>query len=106
MRDQAEVQNTKAECSSYGPLFGFMVAGLGIGAALSVLFAPRSGEETRKWIANKCLDAAEIANTRVHDARLRIHEVVDRGQEKVTAEIAARRREFAKTEVAAQRQAV
>jgi gas vesicle protein len=106
MRNQAEVQNVRAECSGYGSLFGFMVAGLGIGAALSVFFAPRSGEETRRWIANKCLDAAEIANARVHDARLRIHEVVDRGQERVTAEIAARRQEFAEAEGAAQAQAV
>jgi gas vesicle protein len=31
------------------------LTGLGIGAGLAALFAPRSGEETREWIA----DAAE-----------------------------------------------
>jgi hypothetical protein len=106
MREQVEGQSARAECSGYGSLFGFMVAGLGIGAALSVLFAPRSGEETRKLIATKCLDAAESANVRVHGARIRLHEVVDQGQAKVTAAIAAGRQTFAKPEVAEERRAV
>ena len=106
MREQTDVQNTKAECSGYGSWFGFVVAGLGIGAALSVLFAPRSGEETRKWIANKCLDAAEAANMRVHDTRMRMHEVMDQGQARVTAAIAARRQASAKEEVAEQQEVI
>ena len=106
MRHEAADQTVRAECSGYGSLFGFLVAGLGMGAALSVLFAPRSGAETRKWMANKFLDAAEATNTRVHEARVRVHDVVDQGQEKVTAAIAARRQAFAKVEPAKQQQPI
>ena len=104
MRHEAADPTARAECSGYGSLFGFLVAGLGIGAVLSVFFAPRSGAETRKWMANKFLDAAEATNTRVHEARLRVHDAVDEGQDKVTAAIAAGRQAFAKTEPAKQAQ--
>ena len=30
----------------------FFLAGLGIGVGVALLFAPRSGEETREWIAD------------------------------------------------------
>ena len=32
---------------------GFFLAGLGMGAILALLFAPRSGKETREYIAGK-----------------------------------------------------
>jgi gas vesicle protein len=106
MKEQTDVRNTRAGCSGYASSFGFMVAGLGIGAVLSVLFAPRSGEETLKWTANKCLDAAEAANMRVRDARIRVHEVVDQGQARVTAAIAVGRQASAKEEVAEQQKVI
>jgi len=33
--------------------FGFFLAGLGLGAIVALLFAPRSGKETREYIAGK-----------------------------------------------------
>jgi gas vesicle protein len=100
MKDQAEVQNVKTECESHGSAFGFLVAGLGIGAALSVFLAPQSGAETRKWIATKCLDGVDAANMKVRQTRLRVHELVDEGQQKVSEAVIAGREAFgtAKTE--------
>ena len=34
---------------------GYLAVGVGIGAALSILFAPKSGEETRKWASEQRL---------------------------------------------------
>lgn len=102
MRNQTEGQDTKAECTGHGSAVAFLVAGLGIGAALSVFLAPKSGEETRKWIATKCLDGVEAANVKVRQARVRIHELVDQGQQKISAAVIARREAFGKAETEVQ----
>ena len=94
MKTEAEVQNAKMECTSHGSGFGFLVAGLGIGAALSVFLAPKSGAETRKWIATKCLDQVDAANAKVRQTRLRVHELVDQGQRKVDEAVMAGREAF------------
>ena len=96
MRNQMENQYEKKECTSHGSAFGFLVAGLGIGAAFSVFFAPRSGVDTRKWIATKCLDGIDTANMRIRQARLHLHELVDQGQQKVSDAVIARREAFGK----------
>lgn len=101
MRIQAEDQNTKTECTSHGSAIGFLVAGLGIGAVVSVFLAPQSGVETRKWIATKCLDGVETANVKVQQVRLRMHELADQGQQKVSAAVAARREAIGKPKVEA-----
>jgi gas vesicle protein len=103
MRNHVDNQKEKTECTSRGSAFGFLVAGLGIGAALSVFLAPKSGVDTRQWIATKCLDGIDAANAKVRQARLRVHELVDRGQQKVSDAVIARRQAFgeAKTEAPA-----
>jgi len=77
---------------------GYLAAGIGIGAALSVFFAPKSGEETRKWVANKWLDAIDSANTKVWQSRVHLKEIVDQGQRQVTEVVAAGRKSFGKHE--------
>ena len=94
MRNQMENQNEQIERKSKGAAFVFLVAGLGIGAALSVFLAPKSGAETRECIATKCLDGIETANVKVRQVRLRMHEVVDKGQQKVSEAVIARREAF------------
>jgi len=42
--------------------FGWFLAGLGIGALVGVLYAPKSGKETREDIAAAALEARDRAN--------------------------------------------
>ena len=44
-----------------GSKISFFLVGLGIGAAVGVLFAPRSGEETRDLITQKAGEGRESA---------------------------------------------
>ena len=63
--------------------FACLVAGLGIGAAMSLLLAPQSGAETRRWIANKCLDGVDTANQSVRHTRRQVKDIMDQGQKKI-----------------------
>ena len=77
---------------------GYLAVGVGIGAALSILFAPRSGEETRKWAANKGFDAIDAANKKVWQSRVHLKEIMDRGQLQITEAVIAGRKSFGKHE--------
>jgi gas vesicle protein len=47
--------------------FGYFLLGLGIGVAAGVLWAPRSGEETRQILAERAGDGADYLRTRAQD---------------------------------------
>ena len=47
--------------------FGYFLLGLGIGAAAGILWAPRSGEETRALIADRAGEGAEYLRNRAQD---------------------------------------
>jgi gas vesicle protein len=79
---------------------GYLVAGIGIGAALSIFFAPKSGEETRKWVANKCFDAVDTANEQVWQSRLHVRDIVSRGQQEISNAVAAGRESLGKRKAA------
>jgi gas vesicle protein len=91
MTNQAERPIEENRCTSRSSTFGYLAAGLGIGAALSVFFAPRSGDETRKWVTDKCLNAVDAANQKVRESRMRVKEVMDHGQQKISEVVAAGR---------------
>ena len=74
-----------------GKTFGYLVAGLGIGAALSIFLAPRSGAETRQWLANKCLNGIDTANEKVRRTRGQVKDIMDQGQQKISEAVVAGR---------------
>jgi gas vesicle protein len=82
--------------------FAYLGVGVGIGAALSVFFAPKSGEEARKWVANKCFDAIDAANERVRESRVHVKDILDRGQQQISQAVAAGRESFDKHKAAAE----
>ena len=72
--------------------FGWFLAGLGIGALVGVLYAPKAGKETREELKASALDAkeraaklyaekTEQANEYVRQGKQAAGEYVDRGRE-------------------------
>ena len=53
--------------------------GLGIGAAGALLFAPKSGTETRNFLQSKGAEAADIVKLAGQDLRDRAVETIERG---------------------------
>lgn len=77
---------------------GYLAAGIGMGAVVTVLLAPMSGEEIRKWAADKCFDAIDATNKKVWESRAHLKEVMDRRQLQITEALAAGRKSFGKHE--------
>jgi len=59
----------------------FLMLGAVLGAATALLMAPRSGLETRKLIASKARESAEVVATRTKTVAGRTSEYVDRGKD-------------------------
>jgi gas vesicle protein len=63
---------------------GFFVAGVGIGALLALLLAPKTGEQTRKLIAKKVEEGKDYVASRGREFRGQAEELVEKGKERVT----------------------
>ena len=55
--------------NSSGDKFLYFAAGAGIGAILALLFAPKTGRETREIIAKTATDGKEFITTKVAEGR-------------------------------------
>ena len=64
--------------------FGFFLAGLGMGAILALLFAPRSGKETREYIAGKAEEGRDYVKTKTEDLCRQAEGAVEKGKDLVT----------------------
>lgn len=65
----------------------WFVAGLGIGAALGMLFAPQSGEETRELITRKTNEGRDLLNRKSEEFRQQANQYVDRGRQTVGRQV-------------------
>ncbi len=76
--------------------FLYFLVGASIGSVVALLFAPKTGRETRDEITRRAQDSREYLNRKVEEGRIFVdeggrqasHEVtsrVDRGKEKVDA---------------------
>ena len=101
MNNQTDVQEAANPSCDRTSTIAYLVAGLGIGAALSIFLAPKSGAETRQWIADKCLDGLETANEKVRQTRIQVNDIMDQGQQKISEAVDAGREAVAKSKVAA-----
>lgn len=67
-----------------GNSFLWFLAGLGIGALAGVMYAPRSGEETREALRSRAEEGREYVRSRARQAKDQAGEWVDRGRDVVT----------------------
>lgn len=61
--------------------FLWFLAGMGIGAALGVLYAPQAGSETREILRSKAEEGREFVRTQARQARQHANEWADRGRD-------------------------
>jgi len=57
--------------------------GLGVGVGIGMLFAPKSGQETRQFIKDKAGEGSDYLKQRGSDLRQNASEWVDKGKEAV-----------------------
>jgi gas vesicle protein len=57
--------------------------GLGVGVGIGMLFAPKSGEETRHLIKNKAGESSDFLKQRSTELKQNASEWVDRGKEAI-----------------------
>ncbi|MGC9969295.1 MAG: YtxH domain-containing protein [Bryobacteraceae bacterium] len=67
-----------------GSKLGYFAFGLGLGLAIGVLFAPKSGEETREFLCSKADEGKEYLQRRGEELRGQAADLVDRGKTAVS----------------------
>jgi gas vesicle protein len=64
--------------------FGWFLAGLGIGALVGILYAPKSGKETRDDIVASAKDSTEYVRTRAREVAEQAGGLVEKGKSQAT----------------------
>jgi gas vesicle protein len=83
-----------------GSKISYFLVGLGIGALVGILFAPKSGEETREFLTQKAEEGREYAQRKARELRDRADDLVERGKQ-----VASRQKETVSAAVDAGREA-
>ncbi len=69
------------DSKSYG--LAWFLAGLGVGALVGILFAPKSGKETREDIAQGAREGTEYLRARSREAAAQVSDMVEKGKAQV-----------------------
>lgn len=64
-----------------GSKVSYFMVGLGIGALVGILFAPKSGEETRDYLSQRAEEGREYAQRKARELRERAEDLVERGKQ-------------------------
>jgi gas vesicle protein len=64
-----------------GSKISFFLVGLGIGALVGILFAPKSGEETREYLSQRADEGREYAQRKARELRERAEDLVERSKQ-------------------------
>ena len=73
-----------SEDSNNGLGVAWFLAGLGVGALIGILYAPKSGRETREDLAQSAREGSEYLKARGRQAAERAGQIVDKGKEQVS----------------------
>jgi gas vesicle protein len=57
------------------------MVGLGVGALIGVLFAPKSGEETRRFLSERADEGKDFAQKKARELRERADDLIERGKD-------------------------
>ncbi|MFN3478070.1 MAG: YtxH domain-containing protein [bacterium] len=69
-----------------GDIIGAFLIGVAVGTVIGILYAPQSGEETRKFISEKSNRTLEDLNSKVHHLREEIEKLKNEAS-KVTKQV-------------------
>lgn len=61
----------------------YFLVGLGVGALVGILFAPKSGEETREYLSKRAEEGKDFAQRKARELRERAEDLIERGKEAV-----------------------
>lgn len=61
----------------------FLLAGMGIGAILALLFAPKSGKETRDYLTQKAEEGRDYVTAKGRELRKQAEETVEKAKDVV-----------------------
>ena len=64
--------------------FSYFLLGLGMGVAAGLLFAPKSGPETREFLRGKADEGKEYVKRRTSEVGDQVQDAVERGKSTVT----------------------
>ena len=67
--------------NSVGSKVSVFLVGLGIGALVGILFAPKSGDETRDYLTGKADEGREYAQKKARELRERAEDLIERSKE-------------------------
>ena len=76
----------KMKSMLYG--LGILSAGVGIGTAVGLLYAPQSGRQTRKLISRAAEDGVDFVAARSREIRRQAEDAFDRGKHFATRLVA------------------
>ena len=62
----------------------YFLVGLGVGALVGILFAPKSGEDTREYLAKKADEGRDFAQRKAKELRERADDLIERSKDVAT----------------------
>jgi gas vesicle protein len=83
-----------------GSKVSYFLVGLGVGALVGVLFAPKSGEDTREYLSKKADEGKDYAQRKARELRERADELIERSKD-----VAVRKKDSLSAAVEAGREA-
>lgn len=69
-----------------GAKISYFIVGLGIGTLVGILFAPKSGEETREFLSKKADEGRDYAQKKARELRERAEDLIERSKEIINRE--------------------
>jgi gas vesicle protein len=81
IQNKSEGDKAMSENDNGASGLGWFLAGLGIGALVGVLYAPKSGRETREDLMASAMEAKDRASEYAQQGRERASEYVDQGKQ-------------------------